>query len=151
MFSPPSRKLPRPSVPDANRPMSTATLNSPQPPTIQMQTYPGNHPGSPPLQTQPSFPPPHRDSREHNRDRPSVNDHPRRGSERERTGSGDRKKEKLQKTKDGKYYISPEEDIRRLLEECEMARANAQLLSSQLTYAGPKDLLTNEVIKVSLD
>lgn len=33
-----------------------------------------------------------------------------------------------------------EEDMRKLFEECEMARGNAQLLMNSLTYAKPEDL-----------
>ena len=156
MFTPPARRLPRPSVPDGTRPLSQANLMNPLPaPPIQTHSYPGGTlPQVPPLQTQPSFPPTHRDSREHQRDRTVASaDHPRRGGERDRTGSGEnrdreRKKDRPHKSKDGKYIISPEEDIRRLMEECEMARGNAQFLSSQLAYAKPRDLTTNDVIKV---
>ena len=40
-----------------------------------------------------------------------------------------------------KGVISPEEDIRRLFEECEMAKANASMLSQSLTFARPEDVL----------
>jgi hypothetical protein len=48
--------------------------------------------------------------------------------------------------------IPPDEDMRRLFQECEIARGNAQLLSSALTYARPSDLEGTErgtVIRVS--
>ena len=46
--------------------------------------------------------------------------------------------------------ISPEEeeDVRRLFEECEMAKNNAQVLSHSLTFARPEELGTDQLIVV---
>ncbi|KAI9461993.1 hypothetical protein BJY52DRAFT_1185334 [Lactarius psammicola] len=43
--------------------------------------------------------------------------------------------------------IPPEEDMRRLLQECRFAHGNAQLLSEALTYASPEDLREKDIIK----
>jgi hypothetical protein len=44
--------------------------------------------------------------------------------------------------------IPPEEDMRRLFQECRFADGNAQLLSEALTFASPEDLRDKEIIKV---
>jgi hypothetical protein len=43
--------------------------------------------------------------------------------------------------------IPPEEDIRRLFQECKIGNGNAQLLSESLTFAKPEDL-QQEIIRV---
>ncbi|RPD60760.1 hypothetical protein L227DRAFT_501092 [Lentinus tigrinus ALCF2SS1-6] len=43
--------------------------------------------------------------------------------------------------------IPPEEDIRRLFQECKVGRGNAGLLSEALTYAKPEDLKNKDIIK----
>ncbi|CEL60333.1 TOM1-like protein 2 OS=Xenopus laevis GN=tom1l2 PE=2 SV=1 [Rhizoctonia solani AG-1 IB] len=43
--------------------------------------------------------------------------------------------------------ISPEEDIRRLFEECEIARDNCRILADSLVYATPDSITANTVIK----
>jgi hypothetical protein len=43
--------------------------------------------------------------------------------------------------------IPPEEDMRRLFQECRFADGNAQLLSEALTFASPEDLRDKEIIK----
>ncbi len=43
--------------------------------------------------------------------------------------------------------IPPEEDMRRLLQECRFAHGNAQLLSEALMYASPEDLREKDIIK----
>ncbi|KAI0351610.1 hypothetical protein OH77DRAFT_1429431 [Trametes cingulata] len=43
--------------------------------------------------------------------------------------------------------IPPEEDIRRLFQECKVGRGNANLLSESLTYAKPEDLKSKDIIK----
>ncbi|KAH9922326.1 uncharacterized protein BXZ73DRAFT_104144 [Epithele typhae] len=43
--------------------------------------------------------------------------------------------------------IPPEEDIRRLFQECKVGRGNANLLSEALTYAKPEDLRSKDIIK----
>jgi hypothetical protein len=44
--------------------------------------------------------------------------------------------------------IPPEEDMRRLFQECRFAHGNAQLLNEALAYATPEDLREKEIIKV---
>lgn len=44
--------------------------------------------------------------------------------------------------------IPPEEDMRRLFQECKFAKGNAALLSEALTFAKPEDLQSKEIIKV---
>lgn len=43
--------------------------------------------------------------------------------------------------------IPPEEDMRRLFQECRFAHGNAHLLSETLTYASPEDLREKDIIK----
>jgi hypothetical protein len=43
--------------------------------------------------------------------------------------------------------IPPEEDIRRLFQECKIGLGNAQLLAESLAYARPEDL-EKEIIRV---
>jgi hypothetical protein len=43
--------------------------------------------------------------------------------------------------------IPPEEDMRRLFQECKIGNGNAQLLSESLTFAKPEDL-RKEIIRV---
>ncbi|KAL7278621.1 hypothetical protein ACG7TL_007622 [Trametes sanguinea] len=43
--------------------------------------------------------------------------------------------------------IPPEEDIRRLFQECKVGQGNASLLSESLTYAKPEDLKSKDIIK----
>ncbi len=44
--------------------------------------------------------------------------------------------------------IPPEEDMRRLLQECRIANGNAQLLNEALAFATPEDLREKDIIKV---
>ena len=44
--------------------------------------------------------------------------------------------------------IPPEEDMRRLFQECRFAHGNAQLLSEALAFASPEDLRDKDIIKV---
>ncbi|THH31973.1 hypothetical protein EUX98_g2255 [Antrodiella citrinella] len=56
------------------------------------------------------------------------------------------------KHKPSSRIIPPEEDIRRLFEECKYAHGNASLLSDALVHARPEDLQGKAIIKVrSLD
>ena len=43
--------------------------------------------------------------------------------------------------------IPPDEDMRRLLQECRFAHGNAQLLSEALAFASPEDLRDKDIIK----
>lgn len=44
--------------------------------------------------------------------------------------------------------IPPEEDMRRLFQECRIANGNSQLLSEALAFASPEDLREKDIIKV---
>lgn len=44
--------------------------------------------------------------------------------------------------------IPPDEDIRRLFQECRMGRGNALLLNEALAFASPSDLKEKPIIKV---
>ena len=44
--------------------------------------------------------------------------------------------------------IPPEEDMRRLFQECRFAHGNAQLLNEVLAFASPEDLREKDIIKV---
>lgn len=44
--------------------------------------------------------------------------------------------------------IPPEEDMRRLFQECKIGQGNASLLSEALAYAKPEDLVKKDIIKV---
>ena len=44
--------------------------------------------------------------------------------------------------------IPPEEDMRRLFQECKIGQGNASLLSEALAYAKPEDLAKKNIIKV---
>lgn len=44
--------------------------------------------------------------------------------------------------------IPPEEDIRKLFQECNVGKGNAALLSDALAFAKPEDLQHKDVIKV---
>lgn len=44
--------------------------------------------------------------------------------------------------------IPPEEDMRRLFQECKIGQGNANLLSEALRYARPEDLVKKDIIKV---
>ena len=46
--------------------------------------------------------------------------------------------------------LPPEEDMRRLFQECRIAQGNAQLLSEALTFARPEDLREKDIIKVRI-
>ncbi|GBE87135.1 hypothetical protein SCP_1003820 [Sparassis crispa] len=45
------------------------------------------------------------------------------------------------------HVIPPEEDMRRLFQECKVGRGNAALLSESLTYAKPEDLKSKDIIR----
>lgn len=44
--------------------------------------------------------------------------------------------------------IPADEDVKRLFEECEIAKSNARVLAQALTFASPEELQKNEVIQV---
>jgi hypothetical protein len=47
------------------------------------------------------------------------------------------------------HIIPIDEDVKRLFEECEIAKGNAHVLSQALAYARPEELQENNVIQVS--
>jgi hypothetical protein len=44
--------------------------------------------------------------------------------------------------------IPPEEDMRRLFQECRIANGNSMLLNEALAFASPEDLREKDIIKV---
>jgi hypothetical protein len=46
--------------------------------------------------------------------------------------------------------IPPEEDMRRLFQECKIGQGNASLLSQALALTKPEDLKRKEIIKVCI-
>ncbi|CAE6417258.1 unnamed protein product [Rhizoctonia solani] len=60
---------------------------------------------------------------------------------------GERRRERVQNVESTYAVISPEEDMRRLFEECEIARDNCRILADSLVYATPESITSNNVIK----
>lgn len=163
MFSPPSRRLPKPGLLNMDstgggRPPSLVNVN------VNIVTGPISPPGGqgapslltyqddPALQQSMIIPPIRQDSkdtwngreerREADRDTSSQ-----RESQRKVTKAAGPPSSQPKPSTRG--IISPEEDRRRLFEECELARGNAQLLSNALVYASPEEVVNgNPVIKV---
>ena len=52
-----------------------------------------------------------------------------------------REKKPKNRNRLSKMIISPEEDIRRLFQECEIAKSNAALLTNAMTYAKPEEVV----------
>ncbi|CAE6471140.1 unnamed protein product [Rhizoctonia solani] len=59
----------------------------------------------------------------------------------------ERRRDKARNAESTYGVISPEEDIRRLFEECDIARDNSRILADSLVYATPDSIATNTVIK----
>lgn len=57
-------------------------------------------------------------------------------------------RERPRKTESTYGVISPEEDMRRLFEECEIARDNCRILADSLVYATPESATVDPLIKV---
>ncbi|CAE6513328.1 unnamed protein product [Rhizoctonia solani] len=64
-----------------------------------------------------------------------------------RDGERDRRRERPRNVESTYGVISPEEDMRRLFEECEVARDNCRILADSLVYATPESITSNTVIK----
>ncbi|CAE6339618.1 unnamed protein product [Rhizoctonia solani] len=62
-------------------------------------------------------------------------------------GERDQRRDRNRNTQSTYGVISPEEDMRRLFEECEIARDNCRILADSLVYATPDSIATNTVIK----
>ncbi|KAG8922707.1 hypothetical protein FRC02_011678 [Tulasnella sp. 418] len=115
----------------------------------QAQAQPASHvaewiqqqqqqPPQAPLNHSPSV---RRESKDHHKDR---SDHYRdRDRDRDRSDREHRKAQKAYRSRDGRFTISPEEDIARLFQECEIAKGNAHVLCNALAYAKPGDLEKN--------
>ncbi|KAI0270754.1 hypothetical protein BC834DRAFT_863090 [Gloeopeniophorella convolvens] len=58
-----------------------------------------------------------------------------------------RPKHELSNQSQVQRVIPPDEDMRRLFQECRFAHGNAQLLSEALTFASPEDLREKDIIK----
>ncbi|KAG9037628.1 hypothetical protein FRB95_004848 [Tulasnella sp. JGI-2019a] len=146
MFSPPTRRLPKPgSLNDGvngGRPHSVANLSlnvitgpvSPVdgPHVAPFQSIPFTDDSAAQLAVRRGS----RDPEDADRELPRQRD-PR------KAGSGGRTMPQppLQTRPSRGGIISPEEDMRRLFEECELARGNAQMLSNALVYARPEEVL----------
>jgi hypothetical protein len=65
-----------------------------------------------------------------------------RGEDRER------RRERSRKAETTYGVISPEEDMRRLFEECEIARDNCRILGDSLVYATPDSVTVDPLIQV---
>ncbi|KAG8908981.1 hypothetical protein FRB99_000084 [Tulasnella sp. 403] len=170
MFSPPARRLPRPNhqSSDGNRPISAfdilpsqqapaATMKPQQashplppipgvqthqgpvaPQSINMQASPGGQPGM--------WPAGEEKPRERGLDDRRGSEYDNRDLDRERTQRQPKHAQNPSRTS-RLGIIPPEEDIRRLFEECEMAKGNAVLLSNALTFAKPEDVATSPLIR----
>ncbi|CAE6464433.1 unnamed protein product [Rhizoctonia solani] len=66
--------------------------------------------------------------------------------ERRNTRDGERRRG-VQRVESTYGIISPEEDIRRLFEECKIAQDNCRILADSLVYATPDSVTSNTVIK----
>ncbi|CAE6409330.1 unnamed protein product [Rhizoctonia solani] len=64
-----------------------------------------------------------------------------------RDGERERRRERVHNVESTYGVISPEEDMRRLFEECEIARDNCRILADSLVYATPESITSNTVIK----
>ncbi|KAH7345763.1 hypothetical protein B0J17DRAFT_49260 [Rhizoctonia solani] len=64
-----------------------------------------------------------------------------------RDGDRERRRERVHNVESTYGVISPEEDMRRLFEECEIARDNCRILADSLVYATPESVTSNTVIK----
>ncbi|KAJ1302176.1 hypothetical protein OPQ81_001004 [Rhizoctonia solani] len=64
-----------------------------------------------------------------------------------RDGERERRRERAHNTESTYGVISPEEDMRRLFEECEIARDNCRILADSLVYATPDSITSNPLIK----
>lgn len=124
MFNPPSPRR------------STATPLPPgyQPPIHPQSLQPNQI--APPLNAQPQAPPPPQQQPQQPLQPQTQTPQPNR-AKREAPGHGP-----LQRV------IPPEEDMRRLFQECRIANGNAQLLNEALAFASPEDLREKDIIKV---
>ncbi|KAG8715352.1 hypothetical protein FRC11_004522 [Ceratobasidium sp. 423] len=64
-----------------------------------------------------------------------------------RNGEPERRRERPRDVESAYGVISPEEDMRRLFEECDIARDNCRILADSLVYATPESITSNTVIK----
>jgi hypothetical protein len=123
MFNPPSPRR------------STAT---PLPPGYQPPIHPQSlqtTQTAPPLNAQPQAPPPPQPQPQPLQPHTQAPPQPNRAKREAPSGQ-------LQRV------IPPEEDMRRLFQECRIANGNAQLLNEALAFASPEDLREKDIIKV---
>src|SRR5712691_3393548 len=123
MFNPPS---PRRSTAASLTPTPSYPLVHPQ--SLQPTAPPNTQPQPPP---QPQSQPPQAQPQT----QAQTQTTPARGK-REAPGHG-----QLQRV------IPPEEDMRRLFQECRFAHGNAQVLGEALAFASPEDLREKDIIK----
>ena len=120
MFNPPSPRR------------STATT---LPPSYQPPVHPQSLQGAPPPITQPQAPV------------PVVPAQPIQSPQTQAPQQPNRAKREAGQVQ---RVIPPEEDMRRLFQECRFAQGNAQLLSEALAFASPEDLQEKDIIKVRI-
>jgi len=129
MFNPPSpRRSTAISLTPSYPPVHPQSLQAAAPPNTQPQAQP---PPQTQPQSQPPQPQPQTQAQAQALQQPSR-------TKRDAPGHG-----QLQRV------IPPEEDMRRLFQECRFAHGNAQLLSEALAFASPEDLQEKEIIKAS--
>ena len=121
MFNPPSPRR------------STATT---LPPGYQPPVHPQSLQGAPPPNTQPQAPAP-----------APVPAQPLQPPQTQAPQQPNRAKREAGQVQ---RVIPPEEDMRRLFQECRFAQGNAQLLSEALAFASPEDLREKDIIKVRI-
>ncbi|TBU59887.1 hypothetical protein BD310DRAFT_947657 [Dichomitus squalens] len=110
--------------------------NTLTPPVVEQPLHPQSlTPGQPPSQQRPSSQPQH-----NHHHPPSQQQTPQRPPS---TTTPGKSKSHSSRTR----IIPPEEDIRRLFQECKVGRGNANLLSEALAYAKPEDLKSKDIIK----
>ncbi|KAF8755442.1 GAT domain [Rhizoctonia solani] len=62
-------------------------------------------------------------------------------------GEREQRRDRNLDTRPNYSAVSPEEDVRQLFEECEIARDNCRILADSLVYATPDSIATDTVIK----
>ncbi|KDQ17109.1 hypothetical protein BOTBODRAFT_53695 [Botryobasidium botryosum FD-172 SS1] len=121
---------------DPTDPMFSPNISTSPLPTI-VQPGPTPQRPSPKSRGHSNLAPPINNASRPPRDQRDTRDRDR---DRDRDPQRDRRRDQPQ---DRDWVIPAEEDMRKLFEECEMARGNSQLLINSLTYAKPDDLHVN--------
>ncbi|KAF7326899.1 hypothetical protein MVEN_02583800 [Mycena venus] len=128
MFNPPLMSAGRPS---ATYDYDTNSINVNAPPPIVYQDATPIVPDTPPV----SRPPPHKR-------KTSDNNTPGSGENRERPRKG-----RSHRSRNEDQVIPPDEDMRRLFQECKIGVGNANLLSQALAMATPEELHDSVIVE----